>query len=196
MAPSRVAPGHQVLIPEARRAGAAALSSWLGRARPASQALPDSGPPAAHWCAAPPRVLGTRPSLALGPDASKPAKRRTPNRANRGVLGGVTPNDGWGGSGPPVTQPAGGGGGQQPGTDPPGILRPRRGRGGTTGWGGQQTSSRPGQRGGGDGPGPAPPSSSAGAGASVEPTHRPVDVNRRMPYVCSFYPIWGVCCWG
>ena len=32
----RVAPGREVLLPEARRAGAAALSSWLGRARPAS----------------------------------------------------------------------------------------------------------------------------------------------------------------
>ena len=91
MAPPRVAPGRQVLVvPEARRAGAAALSSSLGRARLASQALPDSGPPAARRCAAPPKVRGTRPSPALGPDASRPAKRQTPNRANRGVLGGAS----------------------------------------------------------------------------------------------------------
>ena len=88
VAPPRVAPGRQVLVPKARRAGAAALSSWLGRACPASQALPDSGPPATRRCAAPPRVLGTRSSPALGPDTSRPAKRRTPNRANRGVTGG------------------------------------------------------------------------------------------------------------
>ena len=36
IAPPRVAPGCKVLVLEARRAGAAALSSWLGRARPAS----------------------------------------------------------------------------------------------------------------------------------------------------------------
>ena len=159
MAPSWVAPGRQVLVPEAQRAGAAALSSWLGRARPASQALPDSGPPAARRFAAPPRVLGTRPSPAPGPDASRPAKRRTSNRANRGVPGGgVTPNDGWGGSGPPVTPASGGGGGQQPGNDPPGFLRPRGGRGGTTGWGGSRPPLAPASGGGGgDGPPPPPP---------------------------------------
>ena len=35
-APPRVAPGCEVLVPEDRRAGAAALSSWLGWAHPAS----------------------------------------------------------------------------------------------------------------------------------------------------------------
>ena len=40
MAPARVAPFLQVLVLEARRTGAAALSSW-----PAFQALRDSGPP-------------------------------------------------------------------------------------------------------------------------------------------------------
>ena len=79
-APPRVAPGRQVLFPEARRAGAAALSSWPGHARPASQALPGSGPPTTHRCTAPPRLLGTRPTL--GPDDPKPAKRLAPNRAN------------------------------------------------------------------------------------------------------------------
>ena len=53
-APPQVAPGCQVLVPQDRRAGAAALSSWLGRACPASQALPDSGPPAACRCMPPP----------------------------------------------------------------------------------------------------------------------------------------------
>ena len=70
----RVAPGRQVLVPKDRRAGAAALSSWLGRARPASQALPASGPPVSRRCAAPPRTLGTRPSSALGPDNPRPPK--------------------------------------------------------------------------------------------------------------------------
>ena len=82
-APPRVAPGRQVLVPRARRAGAAALSSWLGRARPASQALLSSGPPATRRCTAPPRTLGTRPSSALGPDDPRPTKRQAPNRANR-----------------------------------------------------------------------------------------------------------------
>ena len=127
MTPPWVAPGRQVLVPEARGAGAAALSSWLGRARPASQALPDSGPPAARRCAAPPRVLGTHPSPALGPDASRPAKRQTPNRANRGGPGGgVTPNGGWGGSRPPVTPASGGGGGggSNPRPTPPAVRAP------------------------------------------------------------------------
>ena len=52
-APPPVAPRRQVLVPEDRRAGAAALSSWLGRARPASQALPNSGPPASRRSTAP-----------------------------------------------------------------------------------------------------------------------------------------------
>ena len=82
-APPRVTPGRQVLVPKARHAGAAALSSWLGRARPASQALPSSGPPATRRCTAPPRTLGTRPSSTLGPDDPMPAKRPAPNRANR-----------------------------------------------------------------------------------------------------------------
>ena len=37
-APPRVAPGRQVLVPQDRHARAAALSSWLSRARPASRA--------------------------------------------------------------------------------------------------------------------------------------------------------------
>ena len=51
----------QVLVPQEPRAGAAALSAWLGKARPASQALPDTGPPATRQCVAPPKTLGTRP---------------------------------------------------------------------------------------------------------------------------------------
>ena len=41
-------------MPEDRRARAAALSSWLGRARPASQALQVSGPPGISPVHAPP----------------------------------------------------------------------------------------------------------------------------------------------
>ena len=101
IAPPRVAPGRELLVPEARRAGAAAL----GRAHPASQALPDSGPPATRRCAAPPRVLGTRPSPALGPDAPSPAKCRAPNRAHRRDPGGGggSPNNGWGGAANPLS---------------------------------------------------------------------------------------------
>ena len=74
-----------MLVPEDRRAGPAALSSWLGRARPASQALPSSGPPAARRCTAPPRTLGTRPSSALGLDDPRPTKRQAPDLlADRG----------------------------------------------------------------------------------------------------------------
>ena len=51
-----------MLVPEDRRAGAAALSSWLGRARPASQALPNSGPPRHAGARHPPeRWARTRP---------------------------------------------------------------------------------------------------------------------------------------
>ena len=120
IAPPRVAPGRQVLVPEARRAGAAALSSWLGRARPASRALPDSSPPAARRCAAPPRVPGTRPSPALGPGASRPAKRQMPNRANRGDPGGCHTERRVGGQQTPChpSQRGGGGGGGDPGPTP------------------------------------------------------------------------------
>ena len=171
IAPPRVAPGRQVLVPEARRAGAAALSSWLGRARPASQALPDPGPPAARRCAALPRLLGTRPSPALGPHASRPAKRQAPNRPDRGDPGGVSHRTtGGGGSRPPIT-PANGGGGAATLDRPPRLPPPMRGPWGHHRVGGQQTSSRPGQRGGAMARG-RPPSSSTGAGVLVEPAAR------------------------
>ena len=77
----RVAPGRQVLVPEDRRAGAAVLSSLLGRARPAFQALPALGPPASHQCTAPRR----RPPSALGLDDSRPPKCPKPDLlADRG----------------------------------------------------------------------------------------------------------------
>ena len=114
-APPRVAPGRQVLVPEDRRAGAAALSLWLGRARPSSQALPNSGPPAARRCTARPRTLGSRPSLASGPDDSRPTKRQAPDPlADRG--GSVV-------EGPPRSGGGGGGGGADP------FLPPTNGRG-------------------------------------------------------------------
>ena len=88
---SRIAAGRQVPVPEAQRAGAAALFSWLGRARPVSRALPSSSPPATRRCTAPPRTLGTRPSSTLGPDDPRTAKRQAPNRANLEGPGRVGP---------------------------------------------------------------------------------------------------------
>ena len=106
-----------MLVPEARRAGAAALSSWLGRARPASQALPGAGPPTTRRCTAPPKVLGTRPSSTLGPDDPKSAKRLAPNRANRGDPGEVSPLLTGGGVTDPFSPPPAAGG------DNPGPIR-------------------------------------------------------------------------
>ena len=157
VAPPRGAPGRQVLVPAARRAGAAALSSWLGRARLASQALPNTGPPAARGCAAPPRVLGTRPSPALGPDAFRPAKRQTPNGANRGVPGGVSHRAVGGGTTDPLSPQPAGGGGQQPEAGHPGSLRPGGGHGGAAEWGGSSAPLVRASRGG----------RSAGAGPPV-----------------------------
>ena len=107
--PHWVAPGRQVLVPEGRRAGAAALSTWLGRARPASQAFPDPGPPAPRRCTAPPRALGTRPSSALGIHDPRPAKRRAPNWATLGPGGRGAAANRWGG-GRPLLSPASRGG--------------------------------------------------------------------------------------
>ena len=70
--PPRAAPGCQVLVPEDRRAGAAALTSWLGRARLASQALLASIPLASPRCMAP-QDAG-RSCSALGTDNSRPPK--------------------------------------------------------------------------------------------------------------------------
>ena len=72
--PPWVAPGRQVLLGEDRRAGAVALSSWLGSARRASQALPASGRPASRRRTALPKTLGARPSSAVGTDNSRPPK--------------------------------------------------------------------------------------------------------------------------
>ena len=72
-----------MLVPEAPRVGASALSSWLGRARPASEALPSSGPVSTRRCTAPPVMPRTRPSSASGPNDPGPAKRQALNRANR-----------------------------------------------------------------------------------------------------------------
>ena len=169
--PPRVAPGRQVLVPEARRAGAAALASWLGRARPASQALPDSGPPAARRCAAPPRVLGTRPPLAPGQDASRPTKRRTPNRANRGAPGGMSHRESGEGAADPLSpQPPGGG--TNPIPTPPAL--PPRGEDEGAPPSGRGPEGPPLSRpvGGGAAPGLSPPSPPAGAGASAEPELR------------------------
>ena len=142
IAPPWVAPVRQVLVPEARCAGAAAVSSWLGGARPASQALLDSGPSATRRCAAPPRVLCTRPSPALGPDASRPAKRQTRNRANRGDPGGVGHRTtGGGGNRPPITPASGGK--QQTGANPLILSRQRGGHGPTGGGAAELLSPQP-----------------------------------------------------
>ena len=74
-APPRVAPRRQVLVPEDRRAGAAALSSWLGRAHPASQA-PGLGPPGSLRCAAPPRTLAPTPPRHWGQTTPGPRSAR------------------------------------------------------------------------------------------------------------------------
>ena len=50
---ARVAPERKVLPPQERSAGAAAMSAWLGRARPGLEALPGWGPRPADG--APPR---------------------------------------------------------------------------------------------------------------------------------------------
>ena len=170
VAPTRVAPSRQVLVPEAQRAGAAALSPWLGRARPASQALPDSGPPAARRCAAPPRVLGTRPSPALGPDAFKPAKRQAPNRADRGVPAVVSHRAAGGGAADPLS-PQPWGGGSNPRPTPPAPSARAEAMGAPPGGGAAgPPSTRP--VGGGADTSPPPPSSCARTGASAEPTMR------------------------
>ena len=152
------------------------LSGWDG---PAQHPKPcqTRAPPVACRCAAAPRVLSTRPSPALGPDASRLPKRQTPGRANRGDPGGrVTPNDGWRGSRSPIIPAIRGW--QQPGTDPFVFLRPHGGRGGTTGWGGQQTSSRPSHRGVGaaarkGSPPPLPPLAGRLRPMSSAPSQRP-----------------------
>ena len=60
--PPRVAPGRQVLVLEDRRAGVAALSSWLGWARLASRAPRRL----AGACPPPPQDSGHRPLLCIG----------------------------------------------------------------------------------------------------------------------------------
>ena len=133
VAPPRVAPGRQVLVPEAQRAGAAALSSRLGRASPASHALPDLGPP--------PRVLGMRPSLARGPDAPRPANHQAPNRANRGVPGGLSHQAvGGGATDPLLPQPTGRGNSPRP---TPRLSPPARRPWGRCRAGGQRAPPNP-----------------------------------------------------
>ena len=70
----RLAPGRKVLVPQDGRAGAAALSTWLGKARLAPRTLPDTGFPATRRCGAPPKTLGTPPPLALGSEGFRPPK--------------------------------------------------------------------------------------------------------------------------
>ena len=78
--------------------GAAALSSWLGRARPVSQALPDSGPPAARRCTAPPKTLAPPPPLALGPGRPRSPKRPKPDlltdQGRASSIGSAQPQEG------------------------------------------------------------------------------------------------------
>ena len=76
--PPRVAHAHtQVLVPEDRHAGAAALSSWLGRACPASQALAASGPPASRRCPPPPPRTNWAPAPPLHWGLTTPDPRNT-----------------------------------------------------------------------------------------------------------------------
>ena len=78
----RRAPGRQVLAPAARQAGASALSAWLGRARPASAALPAPERPLQRARRLEPRRLARQ---APSPDrdvvpASRRARRASPPR--------------------------------------------------------------------------------------------------------------------
>ena len=80
--PQRRAPGRQVLAPAARQAGASALSAWLGRARPASAALPAPERPSQRARRLEPRQLARQ---APSPDrdvvpASRRARRASPPR--------------------------------------------------------------------------------------------------------------------
>ena len=153
-APPRVAPGRQVLVPEDRRPGAAALSSWRGRARPASQALPDLGPPATRRCAAPPRTLGTRLSSALGPDGPRPPKRQAPDLlADRGGSVDERPPRLGGGDAYPFSPPQAAGGDGGPGPMPAGTSVPT-----------DSTGEQPAPR---DPPPPAPPRRRAAPPASL-----------------------------
>ena len=101
VAPLRVAPGPQVLVPQDRRTGAA----WLCWARPASQALPVSGPHAARRCTAPPRTLG---AASLGPgDLISPKRPKPDLPADQGRAVSVGPTQPEGGTPicPPPHQP-------------------------------------------------------------------------------------------
>ena len=80
--PQPRAPGRQVLAPVARQAGASALSAWLGRARPASAALPAPERPSQRARRLEPRRLARQ---APSPDrdvvpASRRARRASPPR--------------------------------------------------------------------------------------------------------------------
>ena len=87
-----VAPERQVLILQARCVGAAALCAWLGRARPGSQALPDTGHLAARRCAPPPKTPGAHPSPALGSESPRHPKRPKPHfPSDHGRPCGATP---------------------------------------------------------------------------------------------------------
>ena len=174
-------------LPEARRAGAAALSSLLGRARPASQALPDSGPPAAR---SRPECWAHALLLPWGQTPSGPRSARRLTGLNGGIRGGVSHRTTGGGAADPLSPqpvPGGGGGGQQPGTDPLVFLRPRGGPWGHHRAGGQQTPSRPGQRGGGAMARGRPPlilrrcGSPGGAGGAAPPPPPPPPAERPPP---------------
>ena len=78
----RRAPGRQVLAPAARQAGASALSAWLGRARPASAALPAPERPSQRARRLEPRRLA-RQAPSHDRDvvpASRRARRASPPR--------------------------------------------------------------------------------------------------------------------
>ena len=66
--------GRQLLVPQDRQEGTAALSSRLGRARPASRAVPDAAPPVARRCLAPPKMLPPPNPRAREPQACETPK--------------------------------------------------------------------------------------------------------------------------
>ena len=103
-APPRVAPGRHVLVPQDRRAGAAALSSSAGRAPPPKPSQPRA--PRRLAGARPPKALGAHPPSALGPGDSRSPKRPRPDLpADQGGAVSVGPAEPGGGDADPFYPP-------------------------------------------------------------------------------------------
>ena len=99
-------PGQRVVALHERRAGAQALSAWLGRAKPAAVALPPSVQPRARQRLSAPKTLGKRP---LGPHArNDQLPRRRANASSARERTTHPASGGGGGTGrnrPPAARP-------------------------------------------------------------------------------------------